>query len=58
MLPDRVSNPGHFQNDFRMMNPLIPKDQKIYNLHYVDIRGEFLQSPHGTVQVAVKIYRI
>ena len=22
------------------MNPMIPKDQKIYNLHYDDVRGD------------------
>ena len=37
------------------MNPIIQKDQKIYNLHYNDVRGDVLRSPHGATLAAVKI---
>ena len=41
---------------------MIPKDIK-YNLHYDDVRGDFLQPPHGTTQTThyenmpIQIYR-
>ena len=37
------------------MSPIIPKDQKIYNLRYDDIRGDVFRPPHGTIPAAVKI---
>ena len=33
---------------------MIPKDRKIFNLHYDDVRGELLQPPHGTTPAAMK----
>ena len=30
------------------MSPMIPKDQKIYNLHYDDVREDVVRPPHGT----------
>ena len=33
---------------------MIPKDQKIYNLHY-DVRGDDLRPSHGTTPAAMKI---
>ena len=38
------------QND-----PVIPKDQKLYNLHYDVEAGDVLRPPHGTTPAAVKI---
>ena len=40
------------------MSPMIPKDQKIYNLHHDDVRGDVLRPPHGTTPAAVKIISI
>ena len=37
------------------MSPVIPKDQKIYNLHYDDVRGDVLRPPYGTNPAAVNI---
>ena len=35
------------------MSPMIPKDRKIYILHYDDVRGEVLRPPYGTTPAAV-----
>ena len=35
---------------------MIPKEIK-YNLHYDDVRGDFLRSPHGTTQ-AIEVWSI
>ena len=32
---------------------MIPKEIK-YNLHYDDVRGDFLRPPHGTTPATVK----
>ena len=32
---------------------MIPKEMK-YNLHYDDVRGDFLQPPHSTTPAAVE----
>ena len=37
------------------MSPMIPNDQKIYYLHYDDVRGDVLWPPHGTTPATVKI---
>ena len=37
------------------MNPMIPKDQKIYNLHYDDVRGDVLRPPYGITPAAAMI---
>ena len=34
---------------------MIPKNQTIYTLHYVDVQGDVLRPPHGTAPAAVKI---
>ena len=39
----------------RQMSPKIPKDKKIYNLHYDDVRGDVLWPTRGTTSAAVKI---
>ena len=34
---------------------MTPKNQRIYSLHYDDLRGDALRPPHGTTSAAVKI---
>ena len=34
------------------MRPMIPKDQKIYYLHYDDVRGDVLRPAQGTTPAA------
>ena len=43
-----------FSNWFGMSQGT-PKDQKIYNLHYDDVRGDILRPPHGSTPAAVKM---
>ena len=40
------------------MSLMIPKDQKIYNLYYDDVRGDVLRPPHGTTPAAMKIKQV
>ena len=36
---------------------MIPKDIK-YNLHYDDVRGDFLRPPHGTAPATIDINKV
>ena len=49
-----ASAENYFQTDSEWAQ-MIPKDQKISNLHYDDVRGDVLRSPQGITPAAVKI---
>ena len=54
MLPSTGFSGTLFSNWIRM-KPMILKDQKIYNLHCDDVRGDVLRPPHDKTPAAVKI---